>query len=157
MQKTIFSLFFLFVLFSTYIFGQNNYYIQLGPEVNFTQAYFNNTQEEGTVKSVGLIAVLNQKLNDYVSIGGGYTFGRAWYEDNWTNLHKYSLLATVFSRYVSFSLVYEYLYIDLPDLNASGGGLGVKINLNIFSKLPHLSLALSANTKNQSIGLNYLF
>lgn len=156
MQK-ILSLFF-GILFSGCLFAQQNtYYIQLGPEVNFTQASFANGQTEEVVKSVGLIAVLNQKLTDHISVGGGYTFGRAWYEDNWTNLHKYSLLATVFNHYVSFSVVYEYLYIKLPNLNSSGGGLGVKINLNLLPKFPRLSLVLSANIKNQALGLNYSF
>ena len=135
--------------------AQQIYYIQLGPEINFTQA--DSVDKQVTVKSFTLSAIVNQKLNEHLSIGAGYSFGRAWHRSKWVNLHKYILLATLVSHQVSYSVVYEYFYAKLPNLNISGGGLGVKINLNPFKANTRLSFFLSANIKNQALGFNYLF
>ncbi len=157
MYKNIFYFLTVFTVFLLVTHGsaQSNNYIQLGPEMNFTQADSANQQK--TVKSLALSASVHQKLNDFFSVGIGYSFGRAWHRNQWANLHKYTVLATVISRSVTFSLLYEYIYVKLPDLKSSGSGLGVKVDLSPFKQLPHLSFFLSANVKNQALGINYLF
>ncbi len=136
---------------------KNNYSIQLGLENNFTQTSLKVDKQRASIHSFGISAMLDRKINDCISVATSYTFGRAWYKRRWTNLHKYSLMAGVSVKRVSFFLAYEYIYVDLLNLNIPGGCLGIKIYLKPFRELPYLLIKFGANIKNQLIGVNYSF
>ncbi len=140
---------------------QASYTIEVGPELNFTQAQKKQTTSAKTsgvtVKSFMFGAELQRKVNQFLSLGVAYAFGRGIYRhSNFFNVHKYSLLGTVNLPRISFSVVGEYIYADAPGLSFSGSGLGVKI-LYLLSPHGHLAVAAAANIKNQSLGLAYTF
>jgi len=138
----------------------NNWQVQVGPEVNFTEARTLTTDttvtEDVNITSSCFSAGLMKNLGYDISIGGIYAFGRTSYKKETASVHKYGVVGSVISGSVIFSLVYEYIYTKLPNVKINGSGMGVKINFAPFESYK-VNFWLSANRKNQALGISLIY
>ncbi len=161
MKKHLIILVVFIALSNLFAQDNNGWQVQVGPEVDFTEAKTLATDSIAS-KNINITSfclstgLMKNIFTDNIYIGGIYSFGRISYHNESTNVHKYSIVGSVIAGPATFSLLYEYIYTKLNKVDVNGSGLGVKIAFAPF-KNQRLVFFASANQKNQALGLVYTF